>query len=181
MHMLACPKLETVRISGSIGGLNILASSSASELDYGHITLESTPIIITGRDWSSLRTLTFFGDCTPMLCGLDSLRQLSLWSQSLVATMILYLAMHPSELPLLDTLGLHACPEWDILFIMLEKRLFAQTYGIKPIENLIFARAIPMRIKHSLASLLAGHIFPRPSNYELSIQGNLELFLDTNM
>ncbi|CCA76915.1 hypothetical protein PIIN_10898 [Serendipita indica DSM 11827] len=181
-HMLVCPKLETVRISGSIASLNILASSSTSELDYGHITLESSPIIeITGRDWPSLRSLRLSMDSTPTLCGLDSLRQLSLWSQSLVSTMILYLAMHPSELPLLDTLGLYACPEWDILFIMLEKRLLTQTYGIKPLENLIFDRAILATIKNSLASLLAGHILPRPSNYELSMQGNLDIFLDTNM
>ncbi|CCA76804.1 hypothetical protein PIIN_10790, partial [Serendipita indica DSM 11827] len=180
--MLACPKLEMVQISGPTNALNSLGSSSARELDYEFAAMESSPIIkITGQDWPSLRSLTLSMDSTPTLCGLDSLRQLSLWSQSLVTTMILYLAMHPSELPLLETLDLHASPEWDILFIMLEKRLLTQTYGIKPIENLIFDRAISTRIKHSLASLLAGHILPRPSNYELSMQGNLELFLDTNI
>ncbi|CCA72502.1 hypothetical protein PIIN_06439 [Serendipita indica DSM 11827] len=180
-HMLACPKLETVRISGSIDALDSLASSSASELDYRLEMRASPRIEINGRDWPSLRSLRLFMDSTPIMCGLNSLRHLSLWSQSLVTTTIPYLAMHPSELPVLETLDLHACPEWDILFIMLEKRLLTQTYGIKPIENLIFDRAISTRIKHSLASLLAGHIFPRPSNYELSMQGNLELFLDTNM
>ena len=89
--------------------------------------------------------------------------------------------MHPSELPSLDTLELGSCPEWDILFIMLEKRLLGQTTGIKPVETILFSRMIPTRTKRALALLLAGHIASRPSNYQLSMQGNLDIFLDVDM
>ena len=89
--------------------------------------------------------------------------------------------MHPTELPLLDTLELGSCPEWDILFIMLEKRLLGQTTGAKPIEMILFSRVIPKRIKRALALLLAGHVVSRPSNHELSMQGNLDIFLDVDM
>ena len=95
--------------------------------------------------------------------------------------MIHHLATHPSELPLLDTLELSSCPEWDILFIMLEKRLLVQPNTIKPIERIVFHRVIPSTLKRALALLLTGHIVSRPSNYELSMQGNLNMLLDANM
>ncbi|CAG7849129.1 SubName: Full=Uncharacterized protein {ECO:0000313/EMBL:CCA75980.1} [Serendipita indica DSM 11827] len=180
-HILACPKLEMVWIAGSIDALNSLGSTSTSKLDYGPLMMESSPIIeITGRDWPSLRSLSLHMNSV-MVYGLDALRQLSLSRQPLVTDMIHYLAMHPNELPLLETLILQTCPEWDILFILLEKRLLTQTQGVKPIENLIFHRLIPKRIKHSLALLLAGHVVSRPSNYELSMQGNLGIFLDADI
>ena len=87
--------------------------------------------------------------------------------------------MNPVDVPALDEIEFEWPPEWDILFIMMERRLALSVDGVIPISQLTFIRcAPPEQMRVPLVNLLRGYIAPRPSNFELSIQGNMLLVLD---
>ena len=189
-HILASPSLEMVHITGSSDYFTSLGSLTATWLSRMVVypfEPTSQTIRVSGRDWPSLETLNLWmeeGNAIKRVghtISVMSLRQLNISSRPIVITMIHHLAMCPEDLPSLTAFHLSSCPEWDTLFIMLEKRLLLQTSGVKPIETIGFSRMIPPGIKSALAQLLAGYIVPRPSNYDLSMHGNLDIFLDGNM
>ncbi|CAG7849130.1 SubName: Full=Uncharacterized protein {ECO:0000313/EMBL:CCA76426.1} [Serendipita indica DSM 11827] len=187
-HILASPNLEIVELRGSIDIFESLGSTTASELycELMPSTTENIPeaIKVSEQEWPSLSVFSLGTGATTKVYDIglvNSLERLTLSSRSIATATIHYLAIHPTELPLLDTLELYTCPEWDILFIMLEKRLLVQTSNVKSIERITFNRDPPPTIKQPLARLLAGHIVSRPSNYELSMLGNLDAFLDADL
>ncbi|CCA76997.1 hypothetical protein PIIN_10982 [Serendipita indica DSM 11827] len=172
-HILLSPGLDVVDIKGCHNVLTSLGSLTCKPLVYGrpyHGT-DSPPetIEVCEEHWPSLQIASLLTLSMPMTTKIDQVIStrllccLELMGRSLVVTMIHHLAVNSGELPLLDTLELRDCPEWDILFIMLEKRLLVQTSNVKSIERITFNRDPPPKIKQPLARLLAGHIVSRPA------------------
>jgi hypothetical protein len=91
------------------------------------------------------------------------------------------LAYHPSSYPSLETIVLPECPEWDIFAIMLERRNLLTDPSVKPISNVDFPFPLPRHIDSFVRNLLAGKWTTRPSNFSLSLAGNLEIILDLSM
>lgn len=90
-------------------------------------------------------------------------------------------ALQPSNLPALESISLHHMPEWDILFIMLERKNFVAQSGVSRIKRLSLPGTCPTRFRRPLYDLLHGYYTDRPSNYDLSIVGNAEIILDGSM
>ncbi|PVF97490.1 hypothetical protein CPB86DRAFT_785793, partial [Serendipita vermifera] len=84
------------------------------------------------------------------------------------------LAMHPTWLPALDHLQLFQLPEWDIFFIMLERH-------VTPLKAISLASSYPKELFGPIHSLLQGKFPSRPSNYDLSLSGNMELLCDNSI
>jgi hypothetical protein len=85
---------------------------------------------------------------------------------------------HPSTCPALNEIRfMQNFPDWDILFLMLEKRNFMVDSAVSLIRRITLP-CIPSGLRTPLASLLRGSYTERPSNEELFMGGAQELLLD---
>lgn len=95
------------------------------------------------------------------------------------------IAISPQNFPSLEKLTSNGFPEWDILFIMLERRnVFVPSdrrKDISKIKCLRFHAQLPISVLKPLTALLGGRLTPRPSNHQLSLAGIAETLLDPNM
>ncbi|KIM20133.1 hypothetical protein M408DRAFT_30619 [Serendipita vermifera MAFF 305830] len=134
----------------------------------------------------SLRTLNL------MVSGFERLRftdflylqEISITAEAetpIATSLCLAILYDPEKCPSLGNIVLIECaPEWDILFLMLERRNFLTRLGISRI-NRITLPYIPHHLRDPLASLLRGVYTKRPPNEELSFLGMMELAFDENM
>ncbi|KAG8844693.1 hypothetical protein FRB91_002388 [Serendipita sp. 411] len=90
------------------------------------------------------------------------------------------LALYPDAMPHLWSLSLSRSPEWDILFILLERYNFRTSIDSERISCLSIGDA-PLDILEPLQSLCAGKFTERPSNYELSWVGNTDIIFDHSL
>jgi hypothetical protein len=88
------------------------------------------------------------------------------------------LAMNPSRLPVLESLCLGQLPEWDIFFIMLERRNITKAQGLSRLKKITLPRHYPKELFRPIHDLIRGRFATRPSNWNLSFAGNLELLED---
>jgi hypothetical protein len=88
------------------------------------------------------------------------------------------LAMNPSRIPVLESLSLGQLPEWDIFFIMLERRNVTKTQGISKLKKIILPSHYPKELFGPIYDLIRGKFATRPSNWDLSFAGNMELWED---
>jgi hypothetical protein len=88
------------------------------------------------------------------------------------------LAMNPTQLPVLESLCLGQLPEWDILFIMLERRNVTKTQGISKLKKITLPSHYPKELLGPIYDLIIGKFATRPSNWDLSFAGNVELLED---
>ncbi|PVF92174.1 hypothetical protein CPB86DRAFT_681094, partial [Serendipita vermifera] len=95
-----------------------------------------------------------------------------------ITSFIRHLACHPTSYPSLEGITLGGCPEWDILMIMLERRNLLQEPGIKRITRFRLDSPCSSEILRIINTLLQGKWPHRPSNRDLSLVGNAEIFLD---
>jgi hypothetical protein len=90
-------------------------------------------------------------------------------------------AMNPSELPALENLCLYQLPEWDIFFIMMDKRNVMKTQEVSKLKNIKLPNWYPKELLWPICELIRGKFATRPSNWDLSFAGNLELLEDVTM
>ncbi|KAG8815720.1 hypothetical protein FRC17_000606 [Serendipita sp. 399] len=90
------------------------------------------------------------------------------------------LALNMYTVPCLEALALDDAPEWDILFILLERYNFRTEVGSTRIADL-HIRGVPSWLILPLKQLCEGKFADRPSNHELSWVGNIDAILDTSM
>jgi hypothetical protein len=90
-------------------------------------------------------------------------------------------AMNTSQLPVLESLSLNQLPEWDIFFIMLERRNVTKAQGISKLKNITLPHFYPKELFGPIQDLIRGKFATRPSNRDLSFAGNLELIEDATM
>ncbi|PVG00645.1 hypothetical protein CPB86DRAFT_686859, partial [Serendipita vermifera] len=91
------------------------------------------------------------------------------------------LAMNSSICPVLESLSLTQCPEWDVYFIMLETRLLGSTSDVPGFKVLHLPSYIPPDLLSITCGVLQGKLPVRPSNFDLSLIGNTEISLDVTM
>jgi hypothetical protein len=90
-------------------------------------------------------------------------------------------AMDPSQLPALENLGLVQLPEWDIFFIMLERRNIPKMKGIAKLRKITIPSHYPKELSGPMRDLIRGRFATRPSNWDLSLAGQLDLLEDNTM
>ncbi|KAG8863955.1 hypothetical protein FRC20_010413 [Serendipita sp. 405] len=90
------------------------------------------------------------------------------------------LALYPDAIPRLQALSLYRSPEWDILFILLERYNFRMTANNERISRLTIGNA-PLSLLKPLQDLCAGKFTERPSDYELSWIGNIDIIRDQSL
>ncbi|PVG04120.1 hypothetical protein CPB86DRAFT_689696, partial [Serendipita vermifera] len=116
--------------------------------------------------------------------GFSHLREIDLdgWKpQDSLTKFCLNLALHPDFCPSLEELSMSGCPEWDVFFIMLERRLMCSINGSKAFKAITLPNLIPQSIMHYMCEILQGKLPDRPSNFDLSLFGKVELLLDREM
>ncbi|PVG03927.1 hypothetical protein CPB86DRAFT_810460 [Serendipita vermifera] len=86
--------------------------------------------------------------------------------------------MNPTGLPNLKSLYISGYPEWDIYFIMLERRLMWSSQGSVAFETLEVPGFTHRSLLRHICEILQGRLPDRPTNFELSLIGNAELLLD---
>ena len=170
--------------------------------DPSHLYLLATPQLQTLRNrfltvdvGFADRTVDYYGEQWPKLLHLDlllnriyhirfhggfMLYKLTLRTHTTVAGVCHQMALHPELFPVLQELELMSAPEWDILCIMLEKRLVARTKGVRGL-NRVYLGYAPPDIRYFVSMILKGHIVERRSNYELSLLRISRDLLDKTM
>jgi hypothetical protein len=91
------------------------------------------------------------------------------------------LALHPTFCPVLGELYMDQCPEWDIFFIMLERRLMWRINGSQPFRSITLPDHTPRSILRYICDILRGRFPERPSNYDLSLFATFEIISDKTM
>ncbi|PVG03940.1 hypothetical protein CPB86DRAFT_869307 [Serendipita vermifera] len=89
------------------------------------------------------------------------------------------LALYPSLCPVLDSLTFDECPDWDIFFIMFEKRLFWSARGTTAaFKSIRLPGYTPRYVLPHICEILQGRLPDRPSNFELSPISKAKTLLD---
>ncbi|KIM19781.1 hypothetical protein M408DRAFT_30931 [Serendipita vermifera MAFF 305830] len=92
------------------------------------------------------------------------------------------LILEPKICGLLHEIELNFIPEWDLLFLMLERRNYLPpSLGISRITTLILQSPIPPFLLAPLTYLLRGRFTERPSNLDLSFCNFMEEYFDTSL
>jgi hypothetical protein len=132
------------------------------------VTLRYTDISFSGFDLPQLHELTLHGP--PDSTSVDN-----------ISGFCAHLALYPSSCPYLENLSLYGNPEWDILVLMLERRNIIRPSGTSPINRLELPAFCSREIRCILIELIQGRVPDRPSNFELSLGGNVHVFCDPLM
>jgi hypothetical protein len=137
--------------------------------------------------WPNLQRLELTDTC---LSGTDAslpfLRELKLYSMPLSVNehftrFCKDLALSPYNHPYLEFISSSHIPEWDILFIMLERRNIVPSSNVSPICKLELPNRIPKDVFDALHCLLECKLPQRPSNFDLSLSGSIEIILDLSL
>ncbi|CAG8614666.1 13210_t:CDS:2 [Acaulospora colombiana] len=137
--------------------------------------------------WPALERLELTDTCiSGTNATLPFLRELKLLSMPLSITehftrFCKDLALSPHNHPYLESISSSHIPEWDILFIMLERRNLYSPPGVHPICKLELPNRIPKGVFDSLHSVLECKTPQRPTNFELSLNGSIEIILDLSL
>ncbi|KAG8787560.1 hypothetical protein FRC20_002645 [Serendipita sp. 405] len=92
-----------------------------------------------------------------------------------------HLILRPQDFPLLEQLEFYIFPEWDLLFLMLERRNFLLDQSVLKITTVILPTTLGLILRGSLTSLLRGQFANRLSNHDLSIVGIGEIYFDHSL
>ncbi|PVG03931.1 hypothetical protein CPB86DRAFT_821953 [Serendipita vermifera] len=112
--------------------------------------------------------------------GFPHLREITIDSSYLgsVTEFCRDLALYPELCPALEGLCLDECPEWDILFIMLERRLVSGVNGATALKWISLRGDTPRSILIYICKILGGWLPERPSNFDLSLLSKADVLLD---
>ncbi|CCA70063.1 hypothetical protein PIIN_04003 [Serendipita indica DSM 11827] len=94
---------------------------------------------------------------------------------------LLHLILYPKHCPTLEQIEFQAYPEWDLLFLMLERRNFLQDRDVTSIRTIGLPTTIGLILREPLLELLRGRYAKRLSNFEISMAGLAEIYFDRNI
>lgn len=89
--------------------------------------------------------------------------------------------LHPKDCPALEQLQFAQYPEWDLLFIMLERRNFLPDTSISAIKLVSMPSSMNFRNRRFLTDVLRGRFAHRMSNEELSLPAIGRLYFDSDV
>jgi len=115
--------------------------------------------------------------------SLPALRKLLLGGLAgeMATELCIHFIMRPHDCPSLEFIDFGINPEWDLLFLMLERRNHSTQYGVSKIETLVFPTAIPYSLLLPVTELLGGRFVPELSYRDFSISSIADVFFDENM
>ncbi|KAG8813977.1 hypothetical protein FRC17_001348 [Serendipita sp. 399] len=97
------------------------------------------------------------------------------------AAFFIHFIRYPYLCPNLDYIEFRTYPEWDLLFLMLERRNLLPPSYITSIKTLLFPSSLPFVLLHPLTQLLGGQAAHRLSNHDLSVTNLMLTCLDSSM
>jgi hypothetical protein len=163
-------------------------SSSISAPNAVNLIISLENELLELNRWSSIRSLDIrTDDAVWSEVSLPNLETLALHSigsaiyNTESSAFFHEVALNPTNIPKLRHIELEIFPEWDLLFVMLERRNFLMGGRISPIKSLTFPSMPHSVILRPLSDRLRGHFSERPSNRSLSLQGIAPIFLDKTM
>jgi hypothetical protein len=163
--------------------LDFLLPSPIQNIKLGETLTSGKLQMCDFNQWSELHSLELRVSRRVLLMENFSpkrLRRLVFDSAYDSTTLCHYLAQYPYSCPELDDLELHAIPEWDIFFIMLERRNLSK-YPVSPLRWIRLPDRCPRYLLAPIRQLLR-HVSPlRPSYYELSSHTAQKAVQDPNM
>jgi hypothetical protein len=179
-----------VRCPGDI----IPCLSNTSSIRHLSWEKNGTPAVVNQLDvtyWSSLETLE--APCVQIRWNLGSLQNIrtivfykdTKYNHDIIEenanVLLKLLASEPEECPFLEKIHFTQCPEWDLLFILLQRRNILHAPHATPISNLVFHSKPPLLVQNLIRQLLKGRYPDMPPLRDLSLAGNAEIMLDREM
>jgi hypothetical protein len=173
----------------SLKHLNILQDFGEDPVDKNMDNLYS-PVVsleqqIDLKTWPSLETISLYKNWVQWgQSSLDSLKTVTIWEPDdndvvdNATYFVREIARRPESYPSLEEIHLGVCPEWDILFIMLERRNLLASQGVTRIKTLWLPSSLPDSIYQGIGEIMRCKWPERPSNRELSLAGNAKTILD---
>ncbi|KAG8830535.1 hypothetical protein FRC17_004742 [Serendipita sp. 399] len=80
-------------------------------------------------------------------------------ASQLASDFCVHLILRPCDFPSLEQVEFYIFPEWDLLFLMLERRNFLLDSSIKKITNVILPTTVGLILRGTLTALLRGEIY----------------------
>jgi hypothetical protein len=145
--------------------LNPLHSSAVERIQYLGPMLLMTEL----NEWREVRSLEirfYIEDLSFDKFSLPHLRRFIIGENS--TDLCHHLALHPHSCPMLEDLELRSIPEWDIFFIMLERRNLSQ-YPVVPLAQVTLPSICARYIRRPIRQVIRGTMPIRPPYYDLSI------------
>ncbi|PVF99266.1 hypothetical protein CPB86DRAFT_731575 [Serendipita vermifera] len=187
------PSLQTITLSFLPYSSARFTSQTASRLDLNIPFQLRREVNLVAEQWPSLLSLSIRGlTLTKQDLSFKHLRKLQLkgpvdrWKDPLVASeditrFCLQLATKPTNLPALESLSLHAIPQWDIYLLMLKRRNILWANMASPLKILGLLACYPSELTPSIVNLLQGKFPQSPSYYEVSMHSIMELLHDVSI
>jgi hypothetical protein len=165
------PHLIYLRTNLPLTMLNPERSSAVERIQYRGYQQQN--IDMTEFDeWKQIRSLDIQNSITNLSFdkfSLPHLRRFVLGEFFDSTDLCHHLALHPHSCPMLKNLELHSTPEWDILFIMLERRNLSQ-YPVVPLAQIALPDICARYLRRPIHQVMRGLVPVRPSYYDLSVR-----------
>ncbi|KAG8801520.1 hypothetical protein FRC16_000304 [Serendipita sp. 398] len=115
--------------------------------------------------------------------SLPSLRIIKFKDRTLQATSDFCVSMilRPHDCPSLEQVEFLQYPEWDLLYIMLERRNFLHDSSVCPIRLVSMPSSIGLVLRQPLNGLLRGRFVNRGSNQDVSLAAICEAYFDPSL
>ncbi|KAG8773807.1 hypothetical protein FRC15_001753 [Serendipita sp. 397] len=177
-------RLRSLAISGMRSGPLNLRSTSVTSLILHSSNVSTT---LNHDLWPSITEMSvpasavkWSGECFKYL------QKITLWTErdddwDYGTQFCRELAICPDHMPNLQEIHLADPPEWDILCILLERYNFRTEVGSTRISCVHLGGDVPFFLLDTIRDLCAGKFVDRPSNFELSWIGNMDIILDRNL
>ncbi|PVG03932.1 hypothetical protein CPB86DRAFT_793289 [Serendipita vermifera] len=137
---------------------------------------------LTEESWPCIEKLTIpIYLISKNLSGFPNLREIELRSlnyEGNITKFCHHLALYPDLCPALEVLSIEECPEWDIFFIMLERRILLSANGRTAFKSITLPGYTPRNLLRHICEILQGRLPDRPSNFDLSLLSKADLLLD---
>jgi hypothetical protein len=177
-----------LKSSTTAGFLGTLQAPKLSKLK---LYCDKTPVVASRIElrldnvvYSNLRSIRWGSEILAwQFASLRSLTSVSFkdTSATTATDFCVYILYRPNEFPSLQDIIFVNQPEWDCVMLMLERRNFLPDSSISRIKSLSFPSRKSLFLRRPIANLLRGCFTPRPSNYEISLEGIKEIYFDKTM
>jgi hypothetical protein len=190
LHCLNTPNLLCLKFTWQPhGNLKALTYRDLRRIFVTHNETSPPVVDLPESTFPSLQDLTLFFTGFSLRNTYGSVKLASLpvltsitiasgWYEPQGTMLCFALLYQPDQYPLLNEIRFQWCfPDWDMLFLMLERRNFMVNSEVSLIRRITLP-FVPSGLRTPLASLLRGIYTERPPNDELFMGGARELLLD---
>jgi hypothetical protein len=185
LHLLGTSPLRDFQISESVRNLRIKFNRAIGFIAPGVERLRVVRLDLhnASNRYNAIQNLHFthFEGPSNNFQPFTTLADIFVGGDEAVTRFCLIIATDPDVCPVLHTLSFGRFPDLDILFIMLERRNLYSHPARARIKKLELPTRMSLSNFKSVRDLLRGRIVERQSNFEASLQSNLDMFLDPDM